>query len=253
MTAVPEGWACSAVSVPPSSRARYSQSTDNVPAPVGDVRVLPALFTANAGDITSATVTFPGGISSRNLSQSGTAWELPSSDFYSSLAAADAAYPNGAYTFQTSGGTIGSTTGQVDLQGTYPTEPVFTGTSLTDLATMDVSQPITVTFNGFTPDPSSNDANFDIVLVGPGGFQFFEPSLTDTSFTFPANTFQPDSFYTVNLEYFNDNLDSSSNESDYSSFTQAQVTTAAAVPEPAGAALLALSAATLAWRRRRMA
>lgn len=229
--------------------ADYFQDTDNVPGSLSDVRVQPVLFTTAAGDITSASVTLPGASSAVDFVQHGTSWGLPAfNDTFFSLAAADSAYPNGGYLFQTAGGTAGTTSSTVQLKGTYPAAPVFTGTSLHDLATMNPLGPITITFNGFTPDPLLNDGTMSIVLVGPGGFQSFDPDVTATSFTFPAGTFQPASTYTVNLEYRNDDIQPGG-QSDYSSYTQASITTAS-VPEPAGLALVGLGGAAAVRRRR---
>jgi hypothetical protein len=232
--------------------ADYFQTSDNVPGALSQVQVNAGINTAGAGDVTSANFTKFGASSPTSFVQQGPAsWGLPVYDTFFTLAAADAAYPNGGYLFETAGGTVGSTSVTVQLQGAFPAEPVFTGTSLHDLATMDPGGPITVTFNGFTPDPTLNGARLSIMLVGgPSVFQFFDPSVTATSYTFPAGTFAPDTNYSINLEYFNDNLDGAAGQSDYSAFTQASIRTAS-VPEPAALGLIGLGAGAVAARRRR--
>lgn len=232
--------------------AYYFQNSDNVAGSLGYVNVAPGVYTNNAGDITSASVTLPGASAAVDLVQHGTSWGLAAfDDTFSSLADADSAYPNGNYLFQTAGGTVGTTAMTVQLSGAYPAEPVFTGTSLTDLATMDPRGPITITFNGFTPDPSLNYGHLAINFSGPGGQQDFDLPITATSFTFPANTFEPASTYYINLLYYNDNT-STPGYADYSSYTDSMITTAS-VPEPTGVVFVVLSVGALAGERRRRA
>jgi hypothetical protein len=229
--------------------ADYSQTTDNVAAPLSDVRTTAGLFTAHAGDITSADVTFPGAASATTLAQSGTSWTVNGN--FASKAAADAAYPNGNYLFHTAGGTVGTTNDTLTLQSTYPAEGVFTGTSIHDLQTMNPTGAIHITFNGFTPDAALNDTRIGLTLFSASqGFQSFNPPISATDFTFPAGTFVPSTNYFLTLQYFNDNLTHSgraTDESDYSSYTAVNFTTA---PEPGSLGAMLLLGGALAARRR---
>lgn len=229
--------------------ADYSQTTDNVPGPLGDVRTTAGVFTNHAGDITSADVTFPGAASPTTLTQSGSSWTVNGN--FPSMAAADTAYPNGGYLFHTAGGTVGTTDNTVTLRSTYSAEGVFTGTSIHDLKTMNPNGAIHITFNGFTPDPTLNDTRIGLALSGgPQVFQSFDPPILATGFTFPAGTFVQNTNYFLTLQYFNDNLDATNGESDYSSYTATNFTTAS-VPEPAALALFSFAASSAAIRRRR--
>ena len=203
----------------------YTQTSDGIPG-------APSFFSFQAGydaslDYSGITVTSPGTASPVALQNlGGKTWEGIDSS-YKSASSFNAAYPNGQYIF-TQTGSIAPGISVVNLTGGFPVEPVFTGSSLTNLTTIRPDSPITVTFNGLSADEIASSTITLEVSNTPnplGGFVYHLNS-TATQFTFAPDTFIPGDHYTMDLLYEGPGLEASR-------VNITTVTFTAAVPEPA--------------------
>jgi hypothetical protein len=135
--------------------------------------------------------------------------------YYDTFADLQTAIPNGAYTFAISGGLLGTVSDDLTLiepMVVAPAEiPYVTGDGFDRLQNMDPTQDITLSINGFTPDPLATNPSTSIYVYqscggGPSDWVIsIEPS--QTSFTIPANTLLPAHEYGIAVSYINERID----------------------------------------------
>jgi hypothetical protein len=204
---------------------------------------------------TSASVSYPGPDSPQALTQG-----LPADGDYHfqtvtlpNLAAMEAAYPFGTYTFQ---GVNGPNTDTATLEYTaddYPqSNPYLTGTDYSSLQGMDPSQAFTFHFSPYVTGSIDTAAYiFFSVYDETAGKSVFNQGFlpaTTTSVLLPANTLAPGHQYDYELDYSNRDILPDQGDADFGpqlgfdTRTDGLFTTAAAsAPEPGGAAMLAIA------------
>jgi hypothetical protein len=129
---------------------------------------------------------------------------------YSTLAELEDAFPDGTdYIYTISGGTLG--TQAAIFQPDPPVRrfvddvPFLTGTTYSQLQSLDPSRPFTVNFNGTSFDPILGVFNSKSFSISPalGGASIFNVSLdpSATSTLLPANILAPNTSYDFSLGY----------------------------------------------------
>jgi hypothetical protein len=214
-----------------------SSSTPSQPSPL-----LVGTVLTDSSNPTAVSLITPGGVSINLSQQTADSWSVTSS-----VGAVNGIYPDGTYTFQSTGGTAGSEKVTVPANESFPAEQLFTGNSLANLNTDAVTSPISITFDQFVPDPKATDSEFALEVRNSDlSLDFaYLLSTSTTKFTFAANTFQPGTTYEVQIQgsngYENPNLGPNTGV-DYATNNFLQFTTAE-VPEPTSGeyALIALA------------
>ncbi len=152
--------------------------------------------TSSVGDATSVTISGGGIAGSLAYTQDGTEWFLENS--YASEAAMNAEFPsNTTYTITLSGGTLGTLTQDLTLgSNDYPDFPILTGTSFTEIQSLDPTADLTV--NIAAPGGFGNLTIFevgdDFFVDLPGGA---------TSAVIPVNTIAAGTTHETYAEHAN--------------------------------------------------
>ena len=218
--------------------AEYIQNSDNAPGALVDVEFNATLNYYTPPGIT-VTMTPPGSSTALAMQAFGLAGWNYEEDFGSSLASFEQTFPNGTYTFNVSDGTVLTSI----LQGNFPTEPIFTGTTLAGIASVDPSQPYTVFFNGLGAEGQA-DSGIGLFLTDltTSMDRGFNVNSSANEFTLPANILTPGDEYELTLYYGLSN-------GQYYAETKADFTVAAA-PEPSELAYAGLGMVALILGRR---
>ena len=246
---------------------------------LGSYNLTSTVFAQNATDATAATLTPGAGTTVPYTYMAAppppetTGYFNYFSPSYASQADLDAAFPQGTYTVNYSGGTEtpGSFNVNYSADAYAASTPLFTPATFTGLQNLNASQAFTLDWNLDTPSAAANDPlNFLEIYDPSTGNDVYDASFLGpniTSATLGANTLLPNTSYMARLIFDGridgpsaDVTDSNSNNifvtqafelNNYVSFK-----TAPAVPEPAPLALLSLSLLPLglwAAKRRRAA
>lgn len=169
----------------------------------------------DVGDFSGVIATYNGSLSPLNhnvdisdLPDENGNFSLEATYFieYGTKSELDANFPDGStYTFEVNGGTLGSQTITVNTPATSPFfVPSLSGNTFSQLQKLDPTQPFTLTWEGFTPEPEWSGAIDFAVFVSGGGRELpvnktFSP--TTTSFILPANTLAANQNYGFALYY----------------------------------------------------
>ena len=165
-----------------------------------------ALYNQSAGEFTSATLTYPGPGSPATLLASGTVPGTVLGSF-NTLAAYQAAFPFGTYTFNFANGPTMATESLNYTQNLYPSAvPALTSASFNSLyAGINTANDFTVDFNGFTPSAMSSASFVNFSVHNSLGVTVFQESLPGnaTGVVITASTLLPGTRYSFFLSYSN--------------------------------------------------
>jgi PEP-CTERM motif len=217
-------------------------------------------FVTNESDFDGGTLTYAGPGSPQTLSYNpaDVAWEFGDSNgVFSDL---QAAYPNVAYQFDLTGGTMGPLSVTVNYAGNaYSNTPQLAAASFNALQGLNAADPITLDFNAMDVSPNANGDNSIIFsITDSSNMTVFSSTLpTDaTSVTIGGGVLSAGHSYTFEL-LFDDRIAEDNTEQFYDTHTFGSFSTAAgAVPEPSTWAMMALGFAGLGaigWRGSRRA
>jgi hypothetical protein len=202
----------------------YDQTADSTTTFSHTVLVF-ALSASHSTDFSAVSVIFPDA-SSKVLTDG------PFANWYADATPSAPIY--GSFTFKTSGGTQGSMSYPIQVDGSIPAPVVFTGDSVEALSSGNTSQPITFSFTAFTPDP--NTSYFGLLeiqdVADPDGIVQALLSPSQTQFTIPAGTLQPNTDYSVVISSGEDFGSFSSGYSLVSTNTLDFMTNSLEIPEP---------------------
>jgi hypothetical protein len=178
------------------------------------------------------------------------------SQSYSTLAALDADFLNSTtYQYTISGGSLGTQTASLTTPGGdlfASAVPYFTGNTYTALQTLNPAAPFTFTINGYTPAAGINNplTFFGITRLSDGQLVFgASGDNTLSSVVVPANTFQANTLYDVDLVFSsridtpNAGFGTATSEVGYDLRTD--LTFSTPIPEPAALTLAAAGVAGL--------
>lgn len=232
------------------------------------------VYLQNSGDFTSATVTPPGG-SATNMPASSATTFYYGSPLMVDLAALDAAYPTGLYTYDIAGPggnpDAPSTVTVTRPANAYATSTPFL-TNFSALGGMNPAQSLMLTWDSFTgalnptndsSDPDHNSYVFFGIIRDSDSVNVFEAGFqpgTSTATTLAANTLAPNTAYTFYLIFSNRAIGTTTSGTTafppifgFDLRTEGSFLTgdAVAAPEPMSMGLVFSGLALLAFRRRR--
>jgi hypothetical protein len=185
--------------------ASFTQSSALPPAPSVEW-LFSAFLSADGGEATTVTIDTPTG---QRLTDAGDRFFSFSSPTYPSLAPLDAAFPNGAYTFRITAGTLAPASASVSFptESRFPSSvPYFNGDTFDRLAAYDACQSFTFNWNQFVPHPNANRSRavFSISRVSPFGLPVF---FSGTNFaTVPGGLLEPNTVYRARLRFVNESV-----------------------------------------------
>jgi hypothetical protein len=187
----------------------YHQTSDSQPVTPSSFYGGIELFTPSPSELTSALVYTTQSVPPRefNLGES-TPGRWGYGPGFNSLEAMDAGLPHGetlAYLIE--GGTLGSQTAFLDVPAAnyFPAEvPYLTDGTFAELSEFDTTAPFTVTWNGFTQVPGTNNSRtFFSIVRASDGESVIGTSVSQSvlSYQLPANALAPSTEYRANLTY----------------------------------------------------
>lgn len=250
-------------------KSTSSQQTSNAQPVTPDVAWANVdIFSDNASDLNSATVTAASPLSPISLSLAGPGYAPPFSAFtfstsYATVNSLTIDYPNStAYQFAIGGGVLGNQNASLTTPATnlFPVIPYFNGSTFSQSQGMNSALPFTFAWNGFSVGNGINLelAYFTISRISDGQVAYNTVEGNGaSSVIIPANTLQPSTAYNATLIYDariegpNAGFNGATSEIAFDQRVNLVFATRA-VPEPdslvlAAAGLLSL----LAWRRRK--
>jgi hypothetical protein len=244
----------------------YSQSSNAQPSTAAAFFATATLSYTTAGDVVNAQVVNGGSTSPLTLT-SGPGNNFNYAASFPTQAAMNAAFPLGnPYTFQISGGNLGTQSSALNTPGTalFSAIPFLTGSSYSQLQGLNPALPDTIGINGFTPLAGTTDSSafFTITRQSDNAVVFQQSFLSPstTSIFVAANTLAAGSAYNIDLDYSsritttNAGFGNASSIIGFEQRTEIGFTTAAAsvVPEPSSLALALLGVGVaLVFQRRR--
>ena len=204
-------------------------------------------FFTNTTDFDAGTLTYGGPGSPAALTPGSPPPSLTLGGSNPSFVGLQSDFPNGDYTFDLTGGTMGPTEFVINYAGNaYSNTPELTAASFSALQGLNAAAPITLDFNPMDVSPNATPgANviFFSVVDSSNSTVFNETlSTTDTSVTIPGGVLAAGQSYSFDL-LFDDRIVDSSGEflktQFYDAHTDGSFSTAAeAVPEPSTWAMM---------------
>jgi hypothetical protein len=188
--------------------AFFTQSSALPPSPSSSWMFGAHLSADTQGQVTEIWIHTPAG---QQLMDTGDQFLFLSSPTYPSLAALNAAFPNGSYTFGISNGTLAPASAFVSFpaQDMFPSAvPSLNGDTFDRMASYNACQSFSFTWNGFVPHTNSNSSGYRgsfIIYPQSIGPQSFSSSVSSTnSVTVPGGTLQPNTAYRATLSFGNE-------------------------------------------------
>ena len=204
-------------------------------------------FFTNTTDFDAGTLTYGGPGSPAALTPGSPPPSLTLGGSNPSFVGLQSDFPNGDYTFDLTGGTMGPTEFVINYAGdAYSNTPELTAASFSALQGLNAAAPITLDFNPMDVSPNATpgaNAIFFSVVDSSNSTVFNETlSTTDTSVTIPGGVLAAGQSYSFDL-LFDDRIVDSSGEflktQFYDTHTDGSFSTAAeAVPEPSTWAMM---------------
>jgi hypothetical protein len=204
-------------------------------------------FFTNTTDFDAGTLTYGGPGSPAALTPGSPPPSLTLGGSNPSFVGLQSDFPNGDYTFDLTGGTMGPTEFVINYAGNaYSNTPELTAASFSALQGLNAAAPITLDFNPMDVSPNATpgaNAIFFSVVDSSNSTVFNETlSTTDTSVTIPGGVLAAGQSYSFDL-LFDDRIVDSSGEflktQFYDTHTDGSFSTAAeAVPEPSTWAMM---------------
>ena len=204
-------------------------------------------FFTNTTDFDAGTLTYGGPGSPAALTPGSPPPSLTLGGSNPSFVGLQSDFPNGDYTFDLTGGTMGPTEFVINYAGdAYSNTPELTAASFSALQGLNAAAPITLDFNPMDVSPNATpgaNAIFFSVVDSSNSTVFNETlSTTDTSVTIPGGVLAAGQSYSFDL-LFDDRIVDSSGEflktQFYDAHTDGSFSTAAeAVPEPSTWAMM---------------
>ncbi|MGI9516610.1 MAG: PEP-CTERM sorting domain-containing protein [Pirellulaceae bacterium] len=253
---------CDITNISVFKTAFYEQTTSTPPATTLGFRFDSFVDFNMAGDLTNATTSYPGPLSPLVYS------EIPGrfayfSPVFGTQVELDTNFPVGStYTFQISGGTLGSQSAALMAPNfeIYPSSvPYVTGPTFDELQQLNPFQDQMIIWNAFTPDPNADTAyTFFAILRSSDGAPVFTHPFGDpgqTSVVVPGGTLEPDTNYFFDMAFSNRfvfpdaGFGGAFGEVVFERRTFGNIRT---IPEPSSVLLLAASAGLFIIQRRRL-
>jgi hypothetical protein len=243
----------------------YSQTSNVAPSTALSFFATASLSCSTAGDVGNVQVLTGGSTSPLTLTPApGNNCNYVAS--FPSQAAMNAAFPLGnPYTFQISGGTLGTQSASLNTPGAalYSAIPFLTGSTYSQLQGLNAALSDTIGINGFVPVAGTTDSFSFLTITRQSDnavvFQQSFLSPATTSIIVPANTLAAGTAYNIDLDYSsrittpNAGFGTGTSLIAFEQRTEIGFTTAPAVSEPSSLALtgVGIPAAVLVLRRRR--
>ncbi len=224
------------------------------------------IFQGAAGEVGSASVTYPGPGSPMTLSPNGNVFS--GGGTFGTLADLDTAFPGGNYDYSIGGGTLGSDTASLSLPAAHlyaQSIPAFANFNAIQSA-LNPSQPFTFQWNSLVANPTADQSLVFFTLRDTASFATVLDSgglpATTMSYSIPAASLVPGHEYTADIYFSSRDLSGGgfANTSDPAGGISGLVgddyvteVTFTTVPEPAagGVAAAGLLAGFGLWRRGR--
>ncbi len=235
----------------------YTQTSNAAPAAESQASYLTRPSSTISPDFTAVTLAPPVGSPLALSETSPGSWDSGlTSHTFATQAQLATAFPIGTYTLTGTGGSAPLTASIAESQTSYPaTQPFLTGTTYSSLQGLNPAHPLTLTWDTFTAGPGATTSSLFLTILGPSGdvFNQFLPTST-TSQLLPANTFQANASYTLQLGWYSDVTSTGAGgvslDDRFVNLTSASFTSGT-VPEPASLAMIAAPLIILTLRRRR--
>lgn len=248
--------------------ASYQQTTNAQPSTPDVAWANLDIFSDNASDLNSATVTAASPLSPINLSLAGPGYSPPYTAFtfstaYATIASLTTNYPNStAYQFAISGGVLGNQSASLTTPATnlFSVVPYFNGSTFAQSQGLNSALPFTFAWDGFSVGGPVNLelAYFTISRISDGQVAYSTVKGNGaSSVILLANTLQPNTAYNATLIYDariegpNAGFNGATSEIAFDQRVNLVFSTRA-VPEPSGLVLAAVGLLSLVvWRRRK--
>jgi PEP-CTERM motif len=206
-------------------------------------------FFTNTTDFDTGTLTYGGPGSPATLTAGSSPPSLTLSGSNTTFAGLQSDFPNGDYTFDLSGGTMGPTEFVIDYAGNaYSNTPELTAASFSALQGLNAANSITVDFNAIDVSPNATPGANSIVfsITNSSDASVFTETLStsDTSVTIPGGTLAAGQSYSFDLLFDDRIVDTSDPDvlltQFYDTHTAGAFSTAGAVPEPSTWAMMVI-------------
>jgi len=222
---------------------QYDQNTDSLQTAEFETN----LYTEHANDLTGVNLITP--LSFSDQLQYVQDWFYAHTN--SDLTTLTTIFPNGTYTLNTTGGSVGTQTFTLSANGELPSEQTYT--NLPSLGNDNPNNPITITFQPFVADVNASTTALTLDIDGSNGEDYaYQLSPSATQYTLPGGTLAANTTFNLSLREENEYLvtppvgdsDFSTSYNIYESNTEATFETSS-VPEPASWVELALGICVL--------
>jgi hypothetical protein len=245
----------------------YSQVSNAQPSTATGFFATASLSFSNAGDVGNVQVVTGGSTSPLTLTSApGNNFNYAAS--FASQAEMDAAFPLGnPYTFQISGGTLGTQSASLNTPGTALNSviPFLTGSSYSQLQGLNAASPDTMGVNGFAPVAGTTESFsfFTITRQADNAVVFQQSFLSPatTSIFLAANTLAAGTAYNIDLDYSsrittaNAGFGTGNSLIGFEQRTEIGFVTGSAAPEPSSFILalmgIGMASIVLVFQRRR--